>query len=182
MSSIGAMRLLFQAGSRTIAGNLAGKFLCCTMRPPQGGALPPAGDYVILPPMNDPIYGRVALMAPVGRAGGIRPELTMQKCLATATFLKPDVTPAAVSGKLLEKPLGAAAIGAKVFQKPGATATSIGAKVFEKPLEKRGAGAGQVFVLSDRPVLGRNCVVVSSGFADLMDSLQTAGGAGVTVA
>jgi hypothetical protein len=37
-------------------------------------------------------------------------------------------------------------------------------------------------VLSDRPVLGRNSIVVSSGFADLMDALQTSGGARVRVA
>jgi len=175
MSSIGAMRLLFQAGSRTIAGSLGGKFLNCTIRPPQGGALPPAGDYEILPPMNDPIYGRVAVMASVGQSGPVRVELAMQKCLVSASFfLKPEATPTA--------------IGQKIFLKPDARSTSISQKLFEKPMAARRMGhpassaGGQAFVLSDRPVLGRNCVVVSSGFADLMDGLQKAVGARVTVA
>ena len=64
-----ATRLMFQAGSRTITGSLGGRFLHCTMRPPQGGALPPAGDYEILPPVSDPIYGRLAVMAPAGGSG-----------------------------------------------------------------------------------------------------------------
>jgi hypothetical protein len=148
--------------------------------------------------MNDPIYGRVALMAPVGGSGPVRVELTMQKCLVTASFfLKPDATPTAIGQKLFQK-VGATptAIGEKLFQKVGATPTAIGEKVFEKPLatavsdkffQKPGtspptAPGGQVFVLSDRPVLGRNCVVVSSGFADLMDALQTSGGARVRMA
>jgi hypothetical protein len=147
------MRLLFQVGSRTISGSLAGKFLQCTMRPPQGGTLPPAGDYAILAPMNDPIYGRVALMVPVGGSGAVDVGLTLQKCLvAIKLTFKPDAGPSPV------------AFG--VAKKPGGTAAG---------------DVSQVFVLSDKPVLGRNCIVVSSGFADLMDGLQTAGGARVTL-
>jgi len=159
MAVIGA-RLMFQAGSRTIAGSLGGRFLHCTMRPAQGGALPPAGDYEILPPMNDPIYGRVALMVPVGVAGAIRTGLTMEKAVqSSVAFLKPDVTPTAKGQKDYEKPMAARRMG-----------------------HPPGAAGGQAFVLSDRPVLGRNSIVVSSGFADLMDALQTSGGARVTVA
>ena len=43
------------------------------------------------------------------------------------------------------------------------------------------AAAGQVFVLSNRPIAGQNSLVVSSGYADLMDALRAAGGASVTV-
>jgi hypothetical protein len=169
------MRLMFQVGSRTIVGSLGGRFLHCTMRPAQGGALPPAGDYAILPPVSDPIYGRLALMAPVGGSG------------AVDVRWKLVVNPSAVSGKLVDKPLTTAVSG-KVFEKPDARRTAIGQKLFEKPIDFQkadpihSAGGGQVFVLSDRPVLGRNCIVVSSGFADLMDGLQKAGGARVTVA
>jgi hypothetical protein len=153
--AIVATRLMFQAGSRVISGNLAGKFLNCTVRPPQGGALPPRGGYEILPPMNDPIYGRVALMVPAGGSGEIIAGLTMQKCLVTA----------------------------KVYGRFEAGPTTMSNKKFSKPdASPPDATSGQVFVLSDKPVLGRNCVVVSSGFADLMDGLQTAGGARVTVA
>lgn len=160
MSSIGTMRLLFQAGSRTIAGNLAGKPLYCTLRPPQGGSLPPAGDYGILPPMDDPIYGRVALMAPFGGSGAILTQLTMQKCMVTAM---------------------PTASGAYEFFKPDAMAVSN--KKFSKPdAPSSGVAGGPCFVISNQPVLGRNCIIVSAGFADLMDGLQAAGGARVTVA
>jgi hypothetical protein len=123
--------LTFQISSRTITGSLGGKFLYCTMRPLQGGVVPPAGDFKIQPPVSDPIYGRIALMAPVGGS-------LILSAVSGKFFLKPDRTP--------------------------------------------GAGGGPVFVLSDRPVLGRNCIVVNSGYADLMDALQTSGGAMVTVA
>jgi hypothetical protein len=36
-------------------------------------------------------------------------------------------------------------------------------------------------VLSSRPILGQNSLVVMIGHADLMDALQAAGGASVTV-
>jgi hypothetical protein len=94
--------------------------------------------------------------------------------VSASFFLKPEATPTA--------------IGQKIFLKPDARSTSISQKLFEKPMAARRMGhpassaGGQAFVLSDRPVLGRNCVVVSSGFAGLMDGLQKAGGARVTVA
>ena len=49
-----------------------------------------------------------------------------------------------------------------------------------------GAGAAvpltkQVLVLSDKQIAGRNCLIVSLGFADLMLGLQAAGGASLTV-
>lgn len=176
--AIAATRLMFQLGSRVIAGNLGGKSLCCAMRPAQGGTLPPAGDYEILPPMNDPVYGRVALMVPVGGSGAVRAQMAMQKCLVTAKlFMKPDWGTPAVATKFETPP----AVGMK-FERPA----GVGMK-FERPpavgtkFERPGANGGQVFVLSNRPVLGRNCIVISSGFADLMDGLQTSGGARVTV-
>jgi hypothetical protein len=134
-------RLMFQVGSRTIMGSLGAKFLHCTMRPAQGGVLPPPGEYQIVAPVSDPIYGRLALMTP---AGGSAP----------------------IPGKFTEKPLTG-----KSWEKPDS------GKFSEKYDSIHSAGGGQVFVLSDRPVLGRNCIVVSSGFADLMDALLTSGGA-----
>ena len=37
------------------------------------------------------------------------------------------------------------------------------------------------FLLSGRPLLGRNCLVIGSRFADLMDALRNSGGAMVNV-
>ena len=39
-----------------------------------------------------------------------------------------------------------------------------------------------VFVLSDRVIPGRNCIVMSLGFADAMSALQSAGGGQITIA
>ncbi len=45
-----------------------------------------------------------------------------------------------------------------------------------------GAQAGvQMLVLSDKPIAGRNCLIVSQGFADLMQGLDASGGATLTV-
>lgn len=201
-----ATRLMFQAGSRTIAGNLGGKFLHCTMRPAQGGALPPAGEYEILPPVIDPIYGRLALMTPVGGSGGILAQKHPDKLFNLAAvsdkrfyppavsdkvYQKPDAALPALSGKVFPKMSGklSPAASASFFLKPDAAkfgekplATAVSDKFFQKPdASPPSAAGGQVFVLSDRPVLGRNCIVVSSGFADLMDGLQTSGGARVRV-
>ena len=40
-------------------------------------------------------------------------------------------------------------------------------------------GGSAAFVLSSRPIPGRNCLVIQSNFADLMDALRTTGGATV---
>jgi len=39
----------------------------------------------------------------------------------------------------------------------------------------------EVFVLVAKPLAGRNCIVITSGFAEFMAALQQAGGASVTV-
>jgi hypothetical protein len=46
---------------------------------------------------------------------------------------------------------------------------------------ERQALAKEVLVLSDKPIAGRNCLVVSIGFADLMLGLAATGGATLTV-
>jgi hypothetical protein len=103
--------------------------------------------------------------------------MAMQKCLVSMKFLKPDAGGTAISQKLFVKPdAGGTAISEKLFVKPDYTTK---AKKFDSGDIRQ---TGQVFVLSNKPVLGRNCIVISSGFADLMDGLQTAGGARVTVA
>jgi hypothetical protein len=139
---------MFQAGSRVIAGNLAGISLYCTLRPSQGGALPPAGDYEISAPVSDPIYGKLALMTPAGGSAAI-PIGKFEKHLQKSDHELAN-TFASVSGFLK-------------FWRPGAS-------------------GGPFFVISGQPIVGRSTIIVTAGFADLMDGLQTAGGANVTVA
>ena len=52
---------------------------------------------------------------------------------------------------------------------------SAGGAGAELPLTK------EILVLSDKPIAGRNCLVVSVGFADLMLGLKASGGASLTV-
>ncbi|HEY2431935.1 MAG TPA: hypothetical protein VGI12_04605 [Vicinamibacterales bacterium] len=39
----------------------------------------------------------------------------------------------------------------------------------------------QMLILSDKPIAGRNCLIVTLGFADLMSGLDASGGATLTV-
>jgi hypothetical protein len=54
---------------------------------------------------------------------------------------------------------------------------------FPKLQIPKGPGTlSQVLVLSDRVIPGRNCIVMSLGFADMMSALQSAGGGQITIA
>ena len=140
-----------------ITGNLAGKPIHCVVRMSQGTGSPARGDYVIPPPVSDPIYGQTAMMID----------------------LKPG-SPGVAQGLHFKVPgLGSSA---GIFKAPG-SASSAGGGAMET-----GGGAGaavpltkQVLVLSDKPIAGRNCLIISIGFADLMEGLQTTGGASLTV-
>jgi hypothetical protein len=63
----------------------------------------------------------------------------------------------------------------KFFHKPD--------DVFPKLQIPKGPGSpSQMLVLSDRVIPGRNCIIVSLGFADMMNALQSAGGGRITIA
>jgi hypothetical protein len=125
-----------------ITGMIGGKALHLSVRPAQPGSHPPPGNYVIHPPVNDPIYGMVALMTASSPGGGSLNE-TRPNTVATA------------HGWNLAVAMG-------WNQAPAGT-------------------RNQAFVLSSRPILGQKSLVVTLGFADLMDALQGSGGAAVTV-
>jgi hypothetical protein len=131
----------------TIIGNIAGKALHVTMRLSQVGPAPPAGAYDIHPPVNDPIYGLIALMTPSTSSPGAAVTHTTKMegggMTATEKVFRPQ---------------------ASFFIKQGGMTST-----------------GQVFVLSSRPILGQNSLVISHGFADLMDALTAAGGASVAL-
>ena len=63
-------RLNYHLAAGAIVGNLAGKTVRFTALPAHPGTKPPPGDYDLHPPVDDPIYGMVALMAPAGLAAG----------------------------------------------------------------------------------------------------------------
>ena len=133
-----------------ISGMLAGKSLNCLVNPSQGSA-PPAGVYQIQPPIEDVVFGQLAVMTPVGGAAGTG---------ALGTYVKLTV---GASASLFDKLVGPADRGSK-------------------PLEIVAVGGATAFVLSSRPIPGRNCLVIQSNFDDLMDALKSTGGATVRFA
>jgi hypothetical protein len=143
-----------QSGPSTISGNLGGKQVNCAVRQVQGGFLPP-GTYHISVPIKDPIHGTMAQVTPV-EVRGYDPA-KKKEIVGTSAKLH---MPTAISAY---KPHGLSAD--VVTEKVGADHTV----------------HGQMFVLCDKPVIGRNTLVVSMGFADLMEALQISGGATFTI-
>lgn len=143
--------LKFQLANGTVTGFIANKAISFKTQPATTGSKPPAGNYVIHPPVNDPIYGLVALMTPVGSSGSGN---AMGK-----VYISPILTETKINTEL-----AVAKLAGPAFIKTG-------------PLKPK-----VVFVLTSRPISGQNSLVVTSGFADLLDALQTAGGTTVTVA
>lgn len=149
------MQLKFSKNA--ITGNLAGKPIHCVARITEGTGSPPAGVYTIPPPMRDPVYGLTALLLPLeqGGAPGTAAGINYIKGYAQAK---------------------ASALAEKWAAPPSALVAAAGGSTAEAK-----AMATGVLVLSDKPIAGRNCLVVSLGFADLMLGLETSGGATLTV-
>ena len=153
--------LEFQSGF--ISGMLAGKPLNCLVNPSQGSA--PAGVYQIQPPIDDVVFGQLAVMTPAGGPAGSIGE--------SHAYVKWDGGASAPS----YKPWGDRS-GVANKEYVGASASS-----FDKAIKMVGpVGGAASFVLSSRPIPGRNCLVINSNFDDLMDALKSTGGATVRFA
>jgi hypothetical protein len=154
---------------------LAGRSLNCLINPSQGSA-PPAGVYQIQPPMDDVVFGQLAVMTQVGGpAGGGASAQSEFKWLGDESWVgnKKYVGASVSHFEKFVGPGGGTASGSYEFS--GASAS-----IFEKMV---GPGRGAAsFVLSSRPIPGRNCLVIQSNFDDLMDALKNTGGAMVRFA
>ena len=113
------------------------------------GAAPPPGEYDLLPPVEDPVFGSYIIA--VRRGAGITVGLHWSK-----RPVEPGVAPRHEGIKL-------------------PTARAVKMKL---PADAAGEEA---FVLSKQPIPGRNCVVLASGFSDLLDALSSGGKAALTV-
>jgi hypothetical protein len=138
-----------------VAGSIGGRAIQFAIRPAQTGSQLPPGNYDIHPPVNDPIYGNIALMTLTG-GGPAAPALPAIKSSTTQTQ---------------------AALHA---YKMGAFHAPVMFKNYPQGAQSAAMG-GRAFVLSSRPILGQNNLVITTGFADLMDALHAAGGATITV-
>ena len=174
-----------------ITGNLAGKPIHCVVRMSPGTGSPAPGEYIVPPPASDAIFGQTALMIPVkpgssGFAsaqvdyffkGGGQAQVALKMGFAPASKEARPVVPAALkmqpgvapSHHMLKVPGLASSAGGGAMESAG------GAGAERQSLTK------EVLVLSDKPIAGRNCLIVSLGFADLMLGLQASGGAALTV-
>lgn len=188
-------KLMYRAAGGTITGNLAGKLVHFSARPGQGGVQPPPGNYDIHPPVNDPIYGLVALMTP---SGNLSTDLNKHKISPSSMKMAPSSKIMAPSF-LKEAPSGMKEAPVSMFQKVEPAAAKIcfapaAAKIcfapkmnvadggrFASGVKDSPGTASAVFVLSSRPILGQNSLVIMLGHADLMDALLATGGASVTV-
>lgn len=127
---------------------------------------PPPGNYDIHPPVQDPVYGMLALMLPA--AGPAAPHGEKDWKYWTYQPAMHANAPAALS------PYQPVKLGSPAYAKMVSPAAGLSRP--ESPSQ-----GPQVFVISDRPIPGRNAVVISSGFADLMDALRASGGATIQV-
>ena len=154
-------------------GNIGGKELHFTARPAKHGAHPPPGHYQIHAPTHDPIYGMVALMTPLGPQVAAGAKLVDKE--RSADKFMPSYDKFAPLGIKDSPAAGKVAPPSYDWIKAGKGMGAVGIK------DRPGTYANHTFVLSSRPILGQNSLVVMVGFADLMDALHAAGGASVSV-
>jgi hypothetical protein len=123
--------------------------------------------YHIAPPLEDIVFGLVAVMTPVGVGGGVGQDL---KSLGGKFFDKDSP----VGGKFWQNDLRAGGASA-AYECIGGRSASL----FDKLVPQGNSAAS--YVLSSRPIPGRNCLVIHSRLADLMEALKYSGGADVRV-
>jgi hypothetical protein len=119
-------------------------------------------------------------MAATGKVVAAGKHMDPMAATGKAVAVGKHMDPMAATGKVMAagKHMDPMAATGKVnVAAQGATAKHVGSA---KHAEAPGA-AGQVFVISARPMQGRNCLVLTSGFADLMEALQIAGGAKIII-
>ncbi len=139
-------RLTFRGG--VISGCTSGRNLQCFVSPGHPGMLPAAGEYRIGGPFDDPVFGPIAVMVP--SHGLIDPGI-VEECMRR---LPP---PGGTSA--LFNPTG----GRFRFNLPGG--------ISEMPKQEMPSNGGALFVLTNRAVPGRNCLIVTSSPKELFGAL-----------
>jgi hypothetical protein len=184
-------RLEYRSRSNVISGNLAGKTLHCVIR--AGGAFPSAGTYEIGPLRSDPIFGKFALLMPVGGVQGkgapasigaqidagpryaARAMADGGKVMAnsSARAISGDGPARAITGDRGAKGISDNAPARAISGDRGVSAISGDAGSPER--------SRQLFVLSGAPISGRNNLVIVQGLSDFEEALELAGGAYVDI-
>jgi hypothetical protein len=160
----------------TIHGAIQGKPVMATVRTSPPGLLLPAGQYVLRPPVDNPVYGLVMAIEPVPAASAVsRSAVTFRGDPQTPTAHK-SYTPSAHKFE----PPSTHKVGAPAAIKLDSPAIKFDSPAikFDSPAIKfdtRAGGAAQPLVIASRPVAG-NCLVVTAGLGELVDALQRSGG------
>jgi hypothetical protein len=160
----------------TIVGNAMGTPVSGMTRSAFGGASPVAGLYSISPPVSDPIFGMYAVLTPVAGpspAGGAQAAVRHRVGAADYYTIKGRIAPLQAS-KVESQPGGSMAWSGDVVKQVRASKMEV--------VAQQTSATGPLYVLSDRPIPGRNCIIVSRGFADVMSALKAAGGGQITIA
>jgi hypothetical protein len=135
-----------------ITGFLSGKPLHCFLAAPPGWA-PPPGEYRIEAPVDDLIYGPVAIVRPSNLR--FDPGIT-QDVIRRLPELICRSLPTAIGSR---PPSGSVGQMSKTALPPD---------------------GGPAFVLTSRPISSRNCLAVTIGASEIFSALRSAGGATIT--
>lgn len=140
------------SASNQITGNLGGKFLNCSFHPVAGGSLPP-GKYKLSRPMHNSVYGTFALATLMGSTRGAGASRTQW-----------------IEKQWLQKQWLSAGWVTKDWINKDWVNNSL-----------TGAGDPGVFVIAGSHLSGRNGIVVTRGFNELMAALGETGGGMIIV-
>lgn len=143
--------------SAGIQGTLGGRLVNCLLHPLS--ATLPHGSYSISVPLRNSAYGIFALVSPI--------DPTSRKPLISGQGLEKWVTPW-ISGQ-----------GSEKWITPWVSGQ--GSEKWVTPWVMPTVLPSGAFLLTDRLLAGRRCIVVTTGFADLMHALQSGGGASIAV-
>jgi len=150
--------ITLHSASNRLTAQLAGTYVTSIFRQPSGKAIPP-GNYILSAPMHNSVYGTFALLSPTR-------EASPQGMLWIDLWI--DI-PVAASGKDW--------VSSRESADWVTTRESAGWIDLPSVVNQPG-----VFVLLERPLAGRNTILITAGFAELTAALHQAGGATVTVA
>jgi hypothetical protein len=136
----------------TIRGFVTGKAISCTVRSSPAGLKLATGRYLLRPAENNPVYGLVISIEPM-----------------------PSQGPGPAAVKLPAMPKDAASATAARPVGPGPAAVKLPAMPKVVPSGTAAREGGAAIVMSSRAIAG-NCLVVTTGFDDLVDAVQHTGG------
>ena len=143
----------------TISGTINGKTIAASFR--VKGSKPPSGDYAVQV-MRDPVYGYFLLMAPVPK---------VKACSVGVGAHWIELSPPGVSANRVWAPQQEPAAEHLVVTL--STAVSARALSINIPRLPHSAEA-PLFILSEKSISGRNCIVLTRGFSELVAALDSA--------